>query len=71
MWGDEVCTGVHGGAWGRFSKIHGACGFNLHASHKDTWGCMAYNLTSLEASTCTRPCRWAKKEQGKCSIKGR
>ena len=25
MWEDEVCTGVHGGAWGRFSKIHGAC----------------------------------------------
>jgi hypothetical protein len=23
MWEDEVCTGVHGGAWGRFSKFHG------------------------------------------------
>ena len=26
MWKDEVCTGVHEGAWGRFSKIHEACG---------------------------------------------
>jgi len=34
-------------------------------------GCMAYNLTSLEAATCTRPCRWANKEQGKCFIKER
>ena len=25
MWEDEVWTGVHGGAWGKFSRIRGTC----------------------------------------------
>ena len=49
-WEDEVCTGVHRGAWGRYSKIHRAC--------------MNCNQCSRDGSPCPNGNAWRAQQCG-------